>query len=81
MNVVALDDDGALDRLADEWGALFDAAPAATPFQSWEWARAWWSHRRRGRLCILCARDDDGTLVASCRSSPRRTARRGASPS
>ena len=62
MNVVALDDDGALDRLADEWGALFDAAPAATPFQSWEWARAWWSHRRRGRLLILTARQD-GELV------------------
>ena len=63
MIVDALDDDGALDRLTEEWRALHDAAPSATPFQSWEWARAWWSHRRRGRLCILCARDDDGTLV------------------
>jgi len=64
MIVTALDDDGALDRLADDWRALFDAAPAATPFQSWEWARAWWSHRRRGRLLVLTARsDDDGALV------------------
>ena len=63
MIVDALDDDGALDRLADDWRALFDAAPAATPFQSWEWARAWWSHCRRGRLLVLCARDPQGLLV------------------
>ena len=64
MIVHALDDEGALDRLAAEWRALHDAAPAATPFQSWEWARAWWSHRRRGRLLVLCARSrQDGTLV------------------
>jgi len=63
MIVDALDDEGALDRLADDWRALFDAAPTATPFQSWEWARAWWSHCRRGRLLILCARDDEGALV------------------
>jgi CelD/BcsL family acetyltransferase involved in cellulose biosynthesis len=63
MNVAALDDDAAFDRLAGEWRALHDAAPTATPFQSWEWARAWWAHRRRGRLCILCARDADGALV------------------
>jgi len=63
MIVDALDDEGALDRLADDWRALHDAAPAATPFQSWEWARAWWSHRRRGRLVVLCARAGDGTLV------------------
>ena len=63
MLVAALDDDAALDRLAPEWRALHDAAPSATPFQSWEWARAWWSHRRRGRLCVLTARDDAGALV------------------
>jgi CelD/BcsL family acetyltransferase involved in cellulose biosynthesis len=61
--VDAADDDGALDRLAGDWRALYDAAPAATPFQSWEWARAWWTHRRRGRLIVLCARDDSGALV------------------
>jgi CelD/BcsL family acetyltransferase involved in cellulose biosynthesis len=55
------DDDGALDRLADDWRALH-AQSGATPFQSWEWARAWWSHRRRGRLLLLCARDQ-GALV------------------
>ena len=62
MIIEALDDEGALDRLADDWRALH-AAVAATPFQSWEWARAWWSHRRRGRLLLLCARVD-GRLVA-----------------
>jgi len=63
MIVLAHDDDEALDRLAAEWRELHAVAPAATPFQSWEWARAWWSHRRRGRLCVLTARDDEGALV------------------
>lgn len=61
MIVDALDDDGALDRLEADWRALH-AAAGATPFQSWEWARAWWTHRRRGRLLLLCARDG-GALV------------------
>lgn len=61
MIVEAWRDDAALDRLADDWRALH-AAVGATPFQSWEWARAWWSHRRRGRLLVLCARDG-GALV------------------
>ena len=63
MNVATLDDDRALDALAGEWQALHAAAPTATPFQSWEWARAWWSHRRKGRLHVLTARDDTGALV------------------
>lgn len=57
MIVDAVRDDAALDALADQWRALH-AAAAATPFQSWEWARAWWSHCRRGALLVLCARDD-----------------------
>lgn len=61
MIVEPLDDDGALDRLEDDWRALHTAV-GATPFQSWEWARAWWTHRGRGRLLILCARDG-GDLV------------------
>ncbi|MDB4971043.1 MAG: hypothetical protein JWN44_6732 [Myxococcales bacterium] len=61
MIVEPLDDDDALDRLAADWRALHTAV-GATPFQSWEWARAWWTHRRRGRLLLLCARDA-GALV------------------
>lgn len=59
MKIDACDD---IDGIADEWRALH-AAAGATPFQSWEWARAWWTHRRHGRLLLLCARDGDA-LVA-----------------
>ena len=50
-----------LERLRGEWTALFEASPAATPFQAPEWLVAWWhclggqglwtlAIRRRGRL-------------------------------
>ena len=81
MIVDVLDDEGALDRLADDWRALFDAAPTATPFQSWEWARAWWSHCRRGRqreapttfLSADCC--SNGLSSVNIRSSARRKSR------
>jgi CelD/BcsL family acetyltransferase involved in cellulose biosynthesis len=62
LAVFACHDDAAIDALADEWRALHAAAPA-TPFQSWEWASAWWTHRRRGELWLLGARAGD-RLVA-----------------
>ena len=53
----------ALEALAPEWRALFDADPAASPFQSPEWLLAW---RRRfltgGGLWALAARQG-GSLV------------------
>ena len=30
------------DRLAEEWKALFDASPTASPPLRWEWLRTWW---------------------------------------
>jgi CelD/BcsL family acetyltransferase involved in cellulose biosynthesis len=66
ITVDVLDSPAALDDLADDWRALHRLA-AATPFQSWEWAKAWWTHRsarllRGGGLMLLCARDGDGLV-------------------
>jgi CelD/BcsL family acetyltransferase involved in cellulose biosynthesis len=33
-----------IDSILPEWEALFEADPAATPFSSPQWARAWWPH-------------------------------------
>lgn len=53
-----------LEALRPEWSALWERAPAATPFQSPEWLLPWWRHfggeglwtlalRREGRLVGL----------------------------
>jgi CelD/BcsL family acetyltransferase involved in cellulose biosynthesis len=64
VEVEALEDAGALEDLRDEWTALWERCPSATPFQSPEWLLAWWRHlggapawiftlRREGRLVGL----------------------------
>jgi CelD/BcsL family acetyltransferase involved in cellulose biosynthesis len=62
LAVVARTDAGAIDALGEAWRALH-AATRATPFQSWEWARAWWTHCPRGELLLLAAYAHD-ELVA-----------------
>lgn len=34
----------AMEALADEWGALWERCPSASPFQTPEWLLAWWRH-------------------------------------
>jgi len=42
MTVEILDNPAALHALLPEWAALWDATPAATPFQSPHWLLPWW---------------------------------------
>lgn len=39
-------DSHALLDLQREWNALLDASPSRTPFLTWEWLQAWWTHLR-----------------------------------
>jgi CelD/BcsL family acetyltransferase involved in cellulose biosynthesis len=57
-----ISDDAGFDSIREEWDALLAEADA-TPFQSWEWQRAWWRHLGRGRLWIWTGRQG-GRLVA-----------------
>lgn len=56
--------------LRDEWIALEDAAGVDLPFQTWEWAIAWWTHLRedrrgvRDQLRVCVVRDEDERVVA-----------------
>jgi CelD/BcsL family acetyltransferase involved in cellulose biosynthesis len=59
-------DPGRLGALREEWTALFDAAPAPSPFLSWEWLHTWWRHfGGRRRAWIVEARDPDGRLAGA----------------
>lgn len=57
-------DPARLVALREEWSALFDAAPGASPFLAFEWLQPWW--RRFGArrpVWILEARDRSGALA------------------
>jgi CelD/BcsL family acetyltransferase involved in cellulose biosynthesis len=64
VTVSASRDPRRLDALRPEWAALFDAAPAPSPFLSWEWLSPWWRSFGAGRTpWILEARDGEGRLA------------------
>ncbi|WP_329096392.1 GNAT family N-acetyltransferase [Actinomadura citrea] len=58
-------DEQALITLADDLRDLYDRSPAATPFQAYEWIKAWWGwYGARGRLRLATVRCR-GRLVAA----------------
>jgi len=48
-----------LEALAPEWAALWQRAPAATPFQSPAWLIPWWRHFGNDALHALAVREGD----------------------
>jgi CelD/BcsL family acetyltransferase involved in cellulose biosynthesis len=63
MKLVEIRDAAGFEALAGSWDALLRAGARATPFNSWEWASAWWqAYGAAGELRILAALDEGGTL-------------------
>lgn len=57
LTLEEIDDAAALEALAADWGALLDADPEASPFQSPEWLLAWRrAFLRRDTLWVLALR-------------------------
>jgi len=56
ISVTEVTDEAGFVSLASTWSALFEAAPDATPFQSWEWISTWRRHHPGGQLLLLVAR-------------------------
>ena len=56
----------AFDGLQAEWEALLPHSMTNTPFQTWAYQRAWWTHLHPtgGELHLLLVRDAAGSLVA-----------------
>ena len=67
IEVEIVRDTRAFAALEGEWDALYDDAPAATPFQSWAWLFSWWEHYGEESLGlrVVTARDGDGRLVGA----------------
>lgn len=63
MKLVQVTNEAGLRDLKPAWENLLQSVAAATTFQSWEWAEAWWSnYGNPGELRILAACDDGGVL-------------------
>lgn len=60
LEVAEVHDADALAQLVPEWWALWQHAPAATPFQSPAWLVAWWEAFAPGRLFTIAVRDSRG---------------------
>lgn len=59
-------DEAEFEALAEPWGRLHRACPAATPFQSHAWLSSWWrSYGRTGRLRVVLVRDGDRLVAAA----------------
>jgi hypothetical protein len=60
LTVGLTSDNDAFRALEDQWHALHEACPQATPFQTWEWLYTWWEfYGTPGTLRLVTARRDD----------------------
>lgn len=66
LSVEVCADERAFAELAGEWGDLYRAGRAATPFQSHAWLHSWWlSYGTPGGLRLVLVRESGGRLVAA----------------
>lgn len=62
--VEIVEDSRRFEALEQEWRDLYQDAPQATPFQSWEWLYSWWeAYGDSYRLKLVTLRDNDDRLV------------------
>jgi Acetyltransferase (GNAT) domain len=60
LTVDVITDSDHFRALEHQWRALYDAAPLATPFQTWEWLYTWWEvYGTPDTLRLVTARDGD----------------------
>jgi CelD/BcsL family acetyltransferase involved in cellulose biosynthesis len=57
--VELIDNSARFDAMQTEWNELLGASSAESPFLTWEWLNAWWTHLKAGRrLALLTVRDE-----------------------
>jgi CelD/BcsL family acetyltransferase involved in cellulose biosynthesis len=59
LQVDEIETPAGLEALREEWSALWERCPGATPFQAPEWLLPWRQHLGRGRLWVLALRQGD----------------------
>lgn len=57
-------DAGSLTDLRAEWNALLSASESRTPFLTWEWLQAWWTHLRGAATLHVMTVRSRGELIA-----------------
>jgi CelD/BcsL family acetyltransferase involved in cellulose biosynthesis len=64
VRVERIDSRAELLQLREVWNALLRRSDVQHPFLTWEFVTTWWDVYHEGqRLCVLVARDLDGTIV------------------
>lgn len=64
MTIEFIDNVDAFAALRVEWSELLAASAAESPFLTWEWLHAWWSHLGAARRLAIVAVRDGGQLIA-----------------
>ena len=64
MTVEIIESSGRFDALHADWTDLLEASAAQSPFLTWEWLNAWWTHLRESRRLALLTVRRGGRLIA-----------------
>ena len=64
MNIELIDSTDRFAALRAEWSELVAASSAESPFLTWEWLNAWWTHLAGARRLAIVAVRDGGQLTA-----------------
>jgi CelD/BcsL family acetyltransferase involved in cellulose biosynthesis len=66
VTIELIDDADRFAALQIEWSELLAASSAASPFLTWEWLNAWWTHvGAPRRLAIVAVRDGDQLIAVA----------------
>ena len=76
LTVDVIGDESGFSHLQGEWDGLLASSASNTPFLTWAWMRAWWTHLAGSAALRVMAVRDGGELVAI---APMMLTRRGLS--
>ncbi|MGH8322845.1 MAG: GNAT family N-acetyltransferase, partial [Steroidobacteraceae bacterium] len=63
MSIAVMTSEQEFAALEEPWNDLVRSNANHTPFQSWEWNFAWWSHFGVPGRLRLCVAEQDGRMI------------------
>ena len=79
-DVQVVDTDSGFESMRDDWARVTARLPSPSPFQSFEWNRAWWAHFGGGDRLRLLAFRHDGAVSGIAQLRERRYGPAGFGP-
>ena len=64
MTIELIDSADRFSAIRSEWSELLESSQAESPFLTWEWLNAWWTHLGQGRRLAIVAIRDEERLIA-----------------